>query len=60
MTLVRSKTKLGTLLFGHCPFHRFDFILDPHQVITVELSSSNSLNALDEGAAATDELVTEY
>jgi len=53
-----SETKLGTLLFGHCPLHRFDFILDPHEVIAVELTGS--LNALYERAAATDELVTEY
>jgi hypothetical protein len=55
-----SEAKLGTLLFGHCPLYRFDFILDPHKVITVELTGSSDLNALDEGAAATDELVTEY
>jgi hypothetical protein len=34
----RSEAKLGTLLFGHCPFYRFDLILDPHKVITVELA----------------------
>jgi hypothetical protein len=55
-----SEAKLGTLLFGHCPFYRFDFILDLHEVITVELTGSGNLNALDEGAAAADELVTEY
>jgi hypothetical protein len=52
--------KFGTLLLGHCPLHRFDLILDPDKVITVELTSDSSLNALDKGAAATDELVTEY
>jgi hypothetical protein len=56
----RSEAKLGTLLFGHCPFYRFDFILDPHKVITVEVACNSSLNALDEGAAATDEFVTQY
>jgi hypothetical protein len=54
-----SDAKFGTLLFGHGSFHRFDFILDPHQVITVEISRNSSLNTLDEGAAPTDELVTE-
>jgi hypothetical protein len=55
-----SETKLGTLLFGHCPLYRLNLILDPHKVITVELTGSGNLNALDEGAAAADELVTEY
>jgi hypothetical protein len=55
----RSEAKFGTLFFGHGLLHRFDFILDPHQVITVEVTRNSGLNALDEGAAATDELVTE-
>jgi len=55
-----SEAKFGTLLFGHCPLHRFYFILDPHEVIAVELTTNGSLNALDEGAAAMDELVTKY
>jgi hypothetical protein len=55
-----SEAKLGTLLFGHRPLYRFDFILDPHKVITVELTGSGNLNALDEGAAAANEPVTEY
>jgi hypothetical protein len=55
-----SEAKFGTLLFCHCPLHGFDFILDPHKVITVELTGGSSLNALDQGAAAADELVTEY
>ncbi len=59
-TAAWSEAKFGTLLFCHCPLHRFDFILDPHEVITVELTSNSSLNALDKGAAATDELVTQY
>jgi hypothetical protein len=54
----RSEAKLGTLLVGHCPFYRFDFILDPYKVITVELAAGSSLTR-DEGAAATNELVTE-
>jgi hypothetical protein len=54
-----SEAKFGTLFLGHGPFHRFDFILDPHQVITVEVTRNSSLNALDEGAAATNELVAE-
>jgi hypothetical protein len=53
-----SEAKFGTLLFGHCPLDRFDFILDPHKVITAELTGDSSLNALDESAAAVDELVT--
>jgi hypothetical protein len=56
----RSEAKFGTLLLGHGPLHRFDFILDPHKVITVEVISNSSVNALDKGAAATDELVTQY
>jgi hypothetical protein len=55
-----SEAKFGTLLFSHGLLHRFDFILDPHQVIAVEVTGNRSLKALDEGAAATDELVTEY
>jgi hypothetical protein len=55
-----SEAKFGTLLFGYGPVDGFDFILHPHKVITVELASSSSLNALDKGAAATDELVTQY
>jgi hypothetical protein len=47
-----------TLLFAQCPLYRFDFILDPHKIITVELIIDASMNALDEGAAPTDKLVT--
>jgi hypothetical protein len=56
----RSEAKFGTLLFGHGPLHRFDSILDPHKVIAVEVAGNSSLNAFDKGAAATDELVTQY
>jgi hypothetical protein len=34
--------------------------LDPHKVITVELTGGGSLNALNEGAPAMDELVSQY
>jgi hypothetical protein len=55
-----SGAKFGTLLFCHCPLHGFDFVLDLHKVITVEQTGIGNLNAFDEGAAAMDELVTEY
>jgi hypothetical protein len=55
-----SEAKFGTLLLCHCPLYRFYIILDPHKVITVELTGGGSLNALNEGATATDELVTYY
>jgi hypothetical protein len=55
-----SEAKFGTLLFGHGSLHRFDFILDPHKIITVEVTGNSSLNALDQGAAATDELLPKY
>jgi hypothetical protein len=55
-----SEAKFGTLLFCHSPLHRFDFILDPHKVITGDLTGSSSLNALNKGAAAMDEPVTQY
>src|ERR1700722_10388686 len=54
-----SEAKFGTLLFGHGPFHRFDFILDPRKLIAFELTDCRTLNALDEGAAPADELVTQ-
>src|SRR5229473_4746995 len=44
----RSEAKFGTFFFGHGPLHRFDFILDPHKVIAVEVSRNGSLNTLDE------------
>jgi hypothetical protein len=53
-----SEAKFGTLLFGHCPFYRFDFSLDPHKIIAVELARGSGLNAFDQGAAPADELVT--
>jgi hypothetical protein len=55
-----SGAKFGTLLLCHCPLYRFYLILDPHKVITVELTGGGSLNALNEGAPATDELVSQY
>jgi hypothetical protein len=55
-----SEAKFGTFLFCHSPLNRFDFILDPHKVMTGGLTGSSSLNALDKGAAAMDELVTQY
>jgi len=55
-----SEAKFGTLLFGHGPLYGFDFILHTHKVITAELTGNSRLNALDKGAAATDELVTQY
>ena len=54
----RSEAKFGTLLFGHGPLYCFDFILDPHEVITIELIGISNLNALDQGTAPMDKLVT--
>jgi hypothetical protein len=42
------------LLFGHCSLYRFNFILDPHNIVAVELSANASLNTLDKGAAPAD------
>jgi hypothetical protein len=54
-----SGVKFGTLLFSHRPLYRFDFILDPHELIAVDLTRGRGLKALDEGAAPADQLVTE-
>jgi hypothetical protein len=56
----RSEAKFGAFLFGHGPLHGFDLILHAHKVITVEFTGNSSLNALDKGAAPTNELVTQY
>jgi hypothetical protein len=53
-----SEAKFGTLLFGHCPLDRFYFVLDPYEIIAV-LTGKRRLNALDQGAAPMDELVTD-
>jgi len=42
------------LLFGHCSFYRFNFILDPHNIVAVELTTNTSLNTLDKRAAPAD------
>jgi hypothetical protein len=55
-----SETKFGTLLFGHGPLDGFDFTLDPHEIIAVELIGKRSLNALDQRAAPADKLVAKH
>jgi hypothetical protein len=52
-----SEAKFGALLFRHCALHCFNFILDTHKIITVELTRTSRLNALDQGTTATNELV---
>ena len=54
-----SEAKFGTLLFGHCPLDSFYFVLHPHEIIAV-VTCKRRLNALDQGATSTDELVTDY
>jgi hypothetical protein len=40
-------------LFGHRSLYRFNFILDPHNIVAVELTNT-SLNTLDKRAAPAD------
>jgi hypothetical protein len=55
---VLSEAKFRALLRGHCALHRFDFVLDPHELIAVGAVAGGNLKARDEGAAPVNEFVT--